>query len=320
MKKRLLGKLGQVSALTLGGGGIGQLWGPTTREETVACVRQAVEDGIAFLDLAPSYGNGEAESVVGEAFNGRLPEGVQVSTKCGVGNPPAQEVASLMEGSLDESLARMKLERVDIFLFHNNIIPENSPEGSNGTPRSLFVEAVRPALEGLVERGRVGAWGISGIGEPSTILETIHDDPMPAVVQAITNLLDSPGGLKRFDGPSRPRDIISAAHQRGIGVMGIRAVQAGALTKVLDRQLPEDHPEVADYRRAEPFRSLAREMEESAASLAHRYALSLDGVSTVVLGVKNRTELRECIEAEEKGPLNPDLMTRIDAAVGRVEG
>ena len=43
-----------------------------------------------------------------------------------------------------------------------------------------------------------------------------------------------------------------------------------------------------DYRRAAPFRELAREVGESPASLAHRYALSLDGVSTVVLGVKNR--------------------------------
>lgn len=72
-----------------------------------------------------------------------------------------------------------------------------------------------------------------------------------------------------------------------------------------------------DYRRAAPFRELAREVGESPASLAHRYALSLDGVSTVVLGVKNREELRECIDAEAQGPLDPALMTRIDNAVGR---
>src|SRR5215813_14806693 len=48
--------------------------------------------------------------------------------------------------------------------------------------------------------------------------------------------------------------------------------------------------------RAACFRVLARELGESPASLAHRYALSLAGVATVVLGVKNRTELRECQE------------------------
>ena len=99
--------------------------------------------------------------------------------------------------------------------------------------------------------------------------------------------------------------------------MGIRAVQAGALTSGFDRQLPDDHPDIADYRRAEPFRELSRELGESPAALAHRYALSMEGISTVVLGVKNRTELRECIEAEARGPLDPELVSRIDAAVGR---
>ena len=101
--------------------------------------------------------------------------------------------------------------------------------------------------------------------------------------------------------------------------MGIRAVQAGALTGALDRPLPEDHPEMSDYRQAAPFRGLARELGESAASLAHRYALSMLGVSTVVLGVKNRAELRECVEAEARGPLGRELLARIDAAVARPE-
>ena len=75
MDTRAFGTLGQVSCLTLGGGGIGQVWGPTSRGEAVATVREAVDSGITFLDVAPSYGNGEAESVVGEAFGGRLPDG-----------------------------------------------------------------------------------------------------------------------------------------------------------------------------------------------------------------------------------------------------
>ena len=75
MEQRTFGSLGyDVSALSLGGGGIGQVWGPTTREESVATTREAIEIGINLLDLAPSYGDGEAERVVGEAFDGRLPE------------------------------------------------------------------------------------------------------------------------------------------------------------------------------------------------------------------------------------------------------
>ena len=317
MQMRTFGRLGEVSALTLGGGGIGQVWGPTSREEAVATVREAVEAGVTFLDLAPRYGNGEAESVIGEAFRGRLPASVRVSTKCTVGSPMPDEVLPLMERSLRESLTRMRLDRVDLLFLHSLIIPDDKAGRYEGTPRDLFVEAVRPAFERLIAGGRVGAWGVAGIGVPAAIIETINDDPAPGAILAIANLLDSPGALKRFDEPAQPREIIAAAHGRGVAVMGVRAVQAGALTDTLDRELPEEHPEMADYRRAAPFRALANEIGESPASLAHRYSLSIEGVSTVVLGVKNRTELRECVAAEGKGPLSPDLITRIDSVVRR---
>ena len=48
--------------------------------------------------------------------------------------------------------------------------------------------------------------------------------------------------------------------------------------------------------------------------IAHRYALSLD-IDTLVLGVKNRRELAECVAAAEAGPLPRDLIVRIDASM-----
>src|SRR5499427_4702246 len=317
MHQRIFGQLGDLSALTLGGGGIGQVWGPTTRDEALATVRAAWEAGITWFDVAPSYGPGEAEVVLGEAFGGRLPPGVRVSTKCAVGNRAAREVLPLLERSLDESLARLQLDRVDLFFVHNQIVPDASANQIPGTPHRLFVEAVRPVLEQLVARGRIGAWGITGIGVPTTIIATLNEDPAPAAVQVVANLLDSPGAMQRYDELPRPREIIAAASRRGIGVMGIRAVQAGALTEAFDREVPEDHPDKLDYQRSAPFRALARERSDAPASLAHRYALSMTGVATVVLGVKNRTELRECMTAEDRGVLDPALMARIDAAVGR---
>lgn len=313
MQMRTFGSLGEISALSLGGGGLGQIWGPTTRSEAVGTVRDAVTAGISFIDVAPAYGNGESERVVGEAFEGRLPRGVRISTKCRLGNPPANEVESLLEVSLSESLARLRLERVDLFLLHSRIVPDEDP--SSGTTRRLFIDAVRPAFERLVAQGRVGAWGITGISESTSLLATLDEEPAPAVIQCISNLLDSAGGLSM--GVPRHRELIAKAGQRGVGVMGIRAVQAGALTDSIDRPLADDHPEMQDFRRAAPFRALAQELGESPASLAHRYALTMPGVSTVVLGVKNRAELQECLEAEQKGALSDDLVARIDAAVSR---
>ena len=69
MEKRSFKPYGSISALTLGGGGLGQVWGETTREEAIATVNLALENGINHLDVAPMYGKGEAERVVGEVFN-----------------------------------------------------------------------------------------------------------------------------------------------------------------------------------------------------------------------------------------------------------
>src|SRR5437016_5034923 len=136
MQQRTFGKLGDISALTLGGGGTGQVWGPTTRAEAIATVQEAWAAGVTFFDVAPSYGRGEAEVVLGEAFGGRLPAGVRVSTKCAVSHRAAREILPLLERSLDESLARLQLERVDLFVLHNQVVPDARADrclGSAGT-------------------------------------------------------------------------------------------------------------------------------------------------------------------------------------------
>ena len=184
------------------------------------------------------------------------------------------------------------------------------------TPYPVFIAHVRPAFEQLVAEGLIGAWGLTGIGHPDTIIRLLNERPAPAAVQCIANLLDSPGGLKFFHGPAKPRAIMAAARANGVGVMGIRAVQAGALTAAIDRPLPDDHPEVRDYARAAGFRQLCAELGENPAVIAHRYALSLD-IDTLVLGVKNRVELAECVAAAEAGPLPTELISRIDASVPR---
>jgi aryl-alcohol dehydrogenase-like predicted oxidoreductase len=281
-------------------------------------VREAVDAGINLLDMAPRYGDGEAERVIGEAFGGRLPDGVRVTTKHRVSNPPADQVLPRLESSLRESLERMKLERVDLYILHGYLVEADSQGAERRTPKSLFSEAVREAFELLAERGLIGSWGITAVGRPGPVLEAISESPRPGAIQAIANALDSAGEMKWFEEPARPREIIEAAHRNGVGVMGIRAVGAGALTDRIDRDLPADSVIASDFHRAARLRELARQLGESTASVAHRYALSIPGVDTVVLGVKNREELRDCLDAEARGPLRPELVSEIDGRVPAV--
>src|SRR5580692_9108272 len=167
-------------------------------------------------------------------------------------------------------------------------------------------------MQQLKAEGRIGAWGITGIGVPDAVLAALAHAPKPGVVQAIANLLDSPGALNRYGTPPRPREIIAAAKAAGVGVMGIRAVQAGALTSAIDRTLSANYPDQKDYDRAAPFRALCATWGEDPAVVAHRYALGIKGVDTLVLGVKNRAELRQCLDAEAAGPLEAAQVAAID--------
>jgi aryl-alcohol dehydrogenase-like predicted oxidoreductase len=171
-------------------------------------------------------------------------------------------------------------------------------------------------MAALVDEGVVGAWGITGTGPPDTVLRALRDEPRPAAVQAIANLLDSPGEIRRYEEPARPGEIIATAAELGIGVLGIRAVGAGAITDALDRDLAADDPIAQDFARAAPVRELARSLGMSTATLAHRFALAMPGVDSVVLGVKNRTELAECVEAADAGPFPPEVVTQVTRVSG----
>jgi aryl-alcohol dehydrogenase-like predicted oxidoreductase len=241
---------------------------------------------------------------------------VRITSKCNLGNPPPEQIEALLRRSIEGSLERLRLPRLDLFFLHSNVVPDEAHRAqwldaaSRMTLYATFVEHVRPLFERLVGEGLIGAWGLTGIGHPDTIIKLLSERPAPAAVQCIANLLDSPGGLKFFHGPPKPRAVMAAARTNGVGIMGIRAVQAGALTSALDRPLPADHPELRDYARAAGFRRLAAQLGITPAVLAHRYALSLD-IDTLVLGVKNRRELGECVAAAEAGPLPPELLARI---------
>ena len=106
--------------------------GATTFDECVATVHAAVDAGITLLDLAPRYGDGKAEEVVGEAFGGRLPDGVRVTSKCNLGNPPPDEIEAILRRSIEASLRRLRLSRLDLFFLHSNVVPDEALRGRPG--------------------------------------------------------------------------------------------------------------------------------------------------------------------------------------------
>jgi aryl-alcohol dehydrogenase-like predicted oxidoreductase len=289
-------------------------------------VVEAVEHGVTMVDVAPAYGNGEAEIVVGEALGGAPPSGVRIATKCALfarwspvkddlqrrGLQP-QAIESAIERSLEASQERLRHARIDLLFLHDPFVADREQALEPGITRSLYADVVRPMFEGLVAKGRIGAWGISGTGTASAVLQALSDEPRPYAIQIEANALRSRSASGSSEIAPGATELIAASHTRGLGVMGIRPTQSGALTSGFDRAVDAEWE--AYFRRASGFRSIAEELHTPPAELAHRYALSIVGLSTVTLGVKNRSELRQALAAEAASPLPPELVERIDATL-----
>jgi len=315
----------KVSALTLGGGGIGQVWGETTKEEAIQTVHSALDHGINHFDVAPMYGKGEAERVLGESLNGKKKDNLFFTTKCQLGTLPEDQVYDKLNSSLTKSLDNMKLNKVNLFLLHSQLIEDNYKlfkfdelREKSTTKLSCFFNSVIPAFERLIKEGKIDHWGIGGLGQEEAIIKALAHNHPPSAVQCVVNPLNSAGAIGYVSEVFNPKAILLECQQRDIPILAIRAVQAGALTSSMDR-LPHssgfDQSDFQDFEKAKSFRDLAHDWGESPASLAHRYALSAAGVASVILGVKNRKELNECVEAEVKGILSKTEIQQIDGCL-----
>ena len=321
MNKRQFKPFGEVSALTLGGGGLGQVWGKTTRKEAVATVNLALQEGINHFDVAPMYGKGEAEKGLGEAFKGQKLDGLNFTTKCSLGPLADKRVYDRLNFSLTKSLENMNMEKVNLFLLHSQLREDdfelsnfNEMREKNSTSLSSYFNAVIPAFEKLKWEGKIDHWGIGGLGQNKALIKAINHEKSPEAIQCVLNPLNSAGAIGYVDENFDPKLILKECQKNNLPILSIRAVQAGALTGKMDRKPHSsgfDQKDFDDYLRAAPFRELATNWDESPASLAHRYSLSVSRVGSVILGVKNRVELKECIEAEKKGKLTTEQFNTI---------
>jgi len=314
MQQRTLGKTGfSVSVLTLGGGGIGMVWGPTTDEECIETVKYAVANGVNILDLAPVYGKGKSEEIVGQAWPD-LPTKPLIATKVFIMPDERKDLAGAVHRSVEGSLKRLGLSQIDVLQLHNQIEPQEPT-----APRRLTLQevvgagGVLDAMQKLQDAKVVTALGFTGIARHDAVRALLADGRLDTV-QLVTNLLCSEGEMgARGDAPFRDHlEMLRLAHAAQFGVFGIRPFAAGALTAAIDRSLPTTHPVVRDFALAQQHLGfLATDTAEPLSMTAMRYALSLPGVSTVVTGAKNRTELAEAVTAAAAGPLPAATMERI---------
>src|ERR1700760_1697598 len=122
MQLRVFGRTGmRLSVLGFGCGAVGGFMvrgDPAEQERTIA---HAIANGVNYFDTAVQYGDGESEKNLGRVLQKLKPADVVVGTKVRLQPDDFSRIANAATKSLEGSLARLQLERVDIFHLHNPI-------------------------------------------------------------------------------------------------------------------------------------------------------------------------------------------------------
>ena len=319
MERRPLGTTGlEVSLLGFGCGNVGGLIIRGTPAERERAAARAMELGVNYFDTAPSYGDGESERNLGQTLKA-LRARVLVGTKFRLDPPDLHDIPGAVSRSLDASLKRLGMERVDLFQLHNRIEPAR---GRNALSVGDVLGEVVPAVQKLRQQGKVGFCGITALGDTRSLHQAIDGGTIDTA-QVCYNLLNPSAGAAVPAGfPAQDfGGLLGRTRERRMGVIVIRVLAGGALSGVETRHpvaVPTVDPiaTAPDYRTdvatAQKLGALVR--EGHAANLVEasiRLAVGSDAVSTILVGYSSLDQLEAAATAVERGPLPAAALERL---------
>jgi aryl-alcohol dehydrogenase-like predicted oxidoreductase len=309
MHHTTLGRTGlKVSVAGLGTGGFSRLGlkSGKSEDESARLIHEAVSLGINFIDTAPSYGT---EGVVGKALKTIPRDQLVIATKAQIHRngdwaPPSRVVASL-----DNSLAAMGTDHVDVFNLHGVLADEYS----------YAIETIAPVLEEQKAKGKIRHIGLTE--NPITdftnaMLSRALRDPVWEVVMV---------GFHMMHQGARTR-VFPITREKGIGTLLMFAV----------RSIFADPPRVARELRALAEKGLVEKWlgetkdplgflihDGGAATMteaAYRYVRHEPGVDVVLFGTGDAAHLKANVAALNKPPLPEADRAKLAKLFGHLTG
>jgi len=216
--------------ITLGGGPLGNLFTEVDDDVATATVQRAWDRGVRCFDTAPHYGLGLSETRIGRVVSAMPRDSFQMSTKvgrmlvesddrCVVADSEGFSVETVLRRrwdfsaygvrrSLDDSLVRLGLSRIDTVYIHD--------------PDDHLDEACDQAFPALVELRDAGVIGAVGLGTNSVVVaqEFIRRCPIDVLMIA--------GRLTLLD-QSAVDDVLSLCLDRSIAVIAAAVFNSGVL-------------------------------------------------------------------------------------------
>lgn len=254
MEKRILGNSNlSVSAIGLGCMGMSFGYGaPADKQEMIALIRSAVEQGVSFFDTAEVYGPYTNEELVGEAlapFRGQ----VVIATKFGFAPTAPGEARwgglnsrpEHIKAVAEASLKRLKVEVIDLFYQHR-------------VDPSVPIEEVAGAVKDLIQAGKVKHFGLSEAG--AATIRRAHAVQSVAALQSEYSLWTR--GIETT--------ILPTLEELGIGLVPFSPLGKGFLTGKMNAATQF---EANDFRNILPrFSAAAMEANQALINILQRFA------------------------------------------------
>ncbi|PZG24401.1 aldo/keto reductase [Micromonospora craterilacus] len=295
MRSTRLGGSGvRVSRLGFGAAGIGNLYRVVDDETAHGALDAAWEAGIRYFDTAPHYGLGLSERRLGVALAGRPRDEYTISTKVGRVLVPSPETAHLRDEaggfdvpadqarrwdfsadgvrrSLESSLDRLGLDRVDVVLLHD---PDDHWRQA--------VDEAYPALHELRDQGVVGAIG-AGMNQWQMLERLVAETDIDTVMLAGRyTLLDQSAGER----------LLPRCQERGVSVLAAGVFNSGVLATEAPGRMYDYHP-VPDpvHARAARIAEVCRRHGVTLPQAAMAFVARHPAVAAVVVGMKTTEQV-----------------------------
>ena len=322
MQMRPFGRTGlQLSVLGFGCGAVGGLMVRGTPADQERAIARALDAGVNYFDTAWQYGEGESEKNLGRVLQKLKPANAVVGTKVRLQSEDFGRIGDAIAQSLEASLARLRLDRVDIFHLHNAITARGG--GKAFSVAQVLGEAV-PALERLRRDGKLRFLGLTGVGDTGALQQVI-DAGIFNSAQIVYNMLN-PSAAAPLPANYPAQDygrLLDHAAAAGVGVVGIRVLAGGALSGSAERHpIASPPPDPigsamsydADVVRARRLMPLVKDgFAASLTEAATRFALSHAAIGTILVGMATPQQFEDALAAVQKGPLPPAALDRLSA-------
>lgn len=244
-------------------------YGAVDLKQTVSIIRNAIDNGVNYLDTAYPYHNGQSETAISEALNDGYRDKVFVADKL-----PSWLVQKRedMDYYLEEQLNRLNMDQIDFYFLHS--IKEDSWQ-------NLEFLGVLEFLDNAKDDGRIKYTGFSFHGELELFFDVI-DSYNWDVCQVQYNIVD--------ENYQAGKEGIRYASNQGIGVVVMEPLRGGNLVNMI----PTEVQEIWDL----------APVKRSPAEWCLKYLWDQEEVDVVLSGMSSLEDLYENLKIAESGLAN----------------